>query len=152
VRLRTYVMGNSPINSHAHAHPQIQTQMLIRKHLCTCSPTNTHLSTGKEGTFFEGLAIAFDCEEDMLSALSKDTEAFRGKVVVIRCVCVCQCEFECVCVCVYVCVSVCQNRCVHCSRQCVVCQGMLFALPKGTQQAFRWHRCALQLCGCVFII
>ncbi|GMH36132.1 hypothetical protein BSKO_04000 [Bryopsis sp. KO-2023] len=40
--------------------------------------------TGKEGLHFSGPALCFDCEEDMLEALSKDTEAFRGKVVVIR--------------------------------------------------------------------
>lgn len=42
---------------------------------------------GKEGLLFEGGAIAFDCEEDMLAALSQDTEQFRGKVVVIRWAC-----------------------------------------------------------------
>jgi hypothetical protein len=30
-------------------------------------------------------ALCFDSEEDMLAALEKDTEKFRGKVVVIRC-------------------------------------------------------------------
>ena len=40
--------------------------------------------TGKEGTLFEGAALVFDCEEDMLAALSADPERFRGKVVVIR--------------------------------------------------------------------
>mmetsp|Transcript_9882 Transcript_9882/g.26829 ORF Transcript_9882/g.26829 Transcript_9882/m.26829 type:complete len:245 (+) Transcript_9882:64-798(+) len=40
--------------------------------------------TGKEGLVFSGEAIVFDCEEDMLAALSQDTEQFRGKVVVIR--------------------------------------------------------------------
>jgi hypothetical protein len=29
-------------------------------------------------------ALCFDCEEDMLAALEKDTEKFRGKVVIIR--------------------------------------------------------------------
>lgn len=29
-------------------------------------------------------ALCFDCEEDMIDALSKDTEQFRGKVVIIR--------------------------------------------------------------------
>jgi hypothetical protein len=29
-------------------------------------------------------ALCFDQEEDMLAALEKDTEKFRGKVVIIR--------------------------------------------------------------------
>lgn len=29
-------------------------------------------------------ALCFDCEEDMIEALAKDTEQFRGKVVIIR--------------------------------------------------------------------
>lgn len=40
--------------------------------------------TGKEGLHFKGHALCFDCEEDMLEALSKDIEPFRGSVVVIR--------------------------------------------------------------------
>lgn len=40
--------------------------------------------TGKEGLKFRGAARVFDCEEDMLDALSKDPNSFRGKVVVIR--------------------------------------------------------------------
>ncbi|WPT18210.1 Dihydroxy-acid dehydratase [Picochlorum sp. SENEW3] len=40
--------------------------------------------TGKEGLRFKGHALCFDCEEDMLEALSKDIEPFRGSVVVIR--------------------------------------------------------------------
>ena len=40
--------------------------------------------TGKEGLQFQGKAICFDCEEDMLEALSKDIEPFRNSVVVIR--------------------------------------------------------------------
>lgn len=42
------------------------------------------MTTGKEGLVFEGEALAFDCEEDMLEALSQDTNQFKGKVVVIR--------------------------------------------------------------------
>jgi len=40
--------------------------------------------TGKEGLLFEGRALVFDQEEAMLAALSADSEAFRGSVVVIR--------------------------------------------------------------------
>jgi len=40
--------------------------------------------TGKEGLQFTGKAICFDCEEDMLDAVSKDIEQFRNTVVVIR--------------------------------------------------------------------
>lgn len=40
--------------------------------------------TGKEGLEFEGNALCFDCEEDMLAALSADPNQFRGTVVVIR--------------------------------------------------------------------
>jgi dihydroxy-acid dehydratase len=40
--------------------------------------------TGKEGLIFEGKAICFDCEEDMLEALAKDPSVFKGAVVVIR--------------------------------------------------------------------
>lgn len=40
--------------------------------------------TGKEGLLFEGRALCFDCEEDMLAALERDQQQFRGSVVVIR--------------------------------------------------------------------
>lgn len=40
--------------------------------------------TGKEGLVFEGPALCFDCEEDMLEALAADAAPFKGKVVVIR--------------------------------------------------------------------
>eukprot|EP00877_Chromochloris_zofingiensis_P008312 jgi/Chrzof1/3734/Cz13g06290.t1 len=40
--------------------------------------------TGKEGLVFTGQALCFDCEEDMLDAVSKDPNQFRGKVIVIR--------------------------------------------------------------------
>jgi dihydroxy-acid dehydratase len=40
--------------------------------------------TGKEGLVFEGTAICFDSEEDMLAALSENTEQFKGTVIVIR--------------------------------------------------------------------
>lgn len=40
--------------------------------------------TGKEGLQFRGRARVFDCEEDMLDALSKDPSSFKGTVVVIR--------------------------------------------------------------------
>jgi len=40
--------------------------------------------TGKEGLQFQGKALCFDCEEDMLAAVSKDIEPFRNSVVVIR--------------------------------------------------------------------
>lgn len=40
--------------------------------------------TGKEGLHFEGEALVFEGEEDMLEALEADAEAFRNKVVVIR--------------------------------------------------------------------
>jgi dihydroxy-acid dehydratase len=33
--------------------------------------------TGKEGLVFEGKALCFDCEEDMLKALEKDQEQFK---------------------------------------------------------------------------
>lgn len=33
--------------------------------------------TGKEGTLFEGPARVFDSEEDMLAALSENTQAFK---------------------------------------------------------------------------
>ena len=40
--------------------------------------------TGKEGLRFEGDALCFDCEEDMVALVGEDPDAFRGKVVVIR--------------------------------------------------------------------
>jgi len=40
--------------------------------------------TGKEGLYFTGPARVFDQEESMLEALSKDTESFKGAVIVIR--------------------------------------------------------------------
>ena len=40
--------------------------------------------TGKEGLYFQGKARVFDCEEDMLEALSKDSNSFKGTVIVIR--------------------------------------------------------------------
>ncbi|KAJ9526536.1 acetohydroxyacid dehydratase [Haematococcus lacustris] len=40
--------------------------------------------TGKEGLKFKGAARVFDCEEDMLAALSKDSNSFKGKVIIIR--------------------------------------------------------------------
>lgn len=40
--------------------------------------------TGKEGLQFEGHALCFDCEEDMLEALAKDITPFKGAVVIIR--------------------------------------------------------------------
>lgn len=40
--------------------------------------------TGKEGLVFEGRALCFDCEEDMLETLSMNQEQFKGSVVVIR--------------------------------------------------------------------
>jgi dihydroxy-acid dehydratase len=40
--------------------------------------------TGKEGLRFEGKALCFDCEEDMIEALGKDPSQFKGTVVVIR--------------------------------------------------------------------
>ena len=40
--------------------------------------------TGKEGLFFQGPALVFDSEEDMLAALAANAESFRGTVVVIR--------------------------------------------------------------------
>jgi dihydroxy-acid dehydratase len=40
--------------------------------------------TGKEGLVFEGKALCFDCEEDMLYALEQDQQQFKGSVVVIR--------------------------------------------------------------------
>lgn len=40
--------------------------------------------TGKEGLEFEGRALCFDCEEDMIEALGQDPNQFRGTVVVIR--------------------------------------------------------------------
>jgi dihydroxy-acid dehydratase len=33
--------------------------------------------TGKEGLVFEGRALCFDCEEDMLAALERDQEQFK---------------------------------------------------------------------------
>jgi len=40
--------------------------------------------TGKEGLEFQGPARCFDCEEDMLDALSRDPSSLRGTVIVIR--------------------------------------------------------------------
>ncbi len=40
--------------------------------------------TGKEGLYFQGKARVFDCEEDMLDALSKDANSFKKSVIVIR--------------------------------------------------------------------
>ena len=40
--------------------------------------------TGKEGLRFEGTALCFDAEEDMLEALAADPSKFKGTVVVIR--------------------------------------------------------------------
>ena len=43
-----------------------------------------HDPSGKEGLYFRGKARVFDCEEDMLEALSKDQASFKGTVIVIR--------------------------------------------------------------------
>ncbi|GBF89576.1 dihydroxy-acid dehydratase [Raphidocelis subcapitata] len=40
--------------------------------------------TGKEGLRFEGKALCFDSEEDMLEALAADPSRFKGAVIVIR--------------------------------------------------------------------
>jgi len=40
--------------------------------------------TGKEGTCFTGPARCFDAEEDMMEAVLKDHESFKGAVIVIR--------------------------------------------------------------------
>ncbi|KXZ45218.1 hypothetical protein GPECTOR_57g508 [Gonium pectorale] len=40
--------------------------------------------TGKEGLKFEGEALVFDCEEDMITMVGAEPNKFRGKVVVIR--------------------------------------------------------------------
>ncbi|CAL5227315.1 g10253 [Coccomyxa viridis] len=40
--------------------------------------------TGKEGLVFEGPAKVYDSEEDMLAALSEDTSALKGAVIIIR--------------------------------------------------------------------
>jgi dihydroxy-acid dehydratase len=40
--------------------------------------------TGKEGLVFEGPALCYDCEEDMLAALEKDPSSLKGTVIVIR--------------------------------------------------------------------
>jgi dihydroxy-acid dehydratase len=40
--------------------------------------------TGKEGLYFKGFAKCYDSEEDMLEALAKDPESFKGSVIVIR--------------------------------------------------------------------
>jgi hypothetical protein len=141
-------------------HPSIHTHMLTHKYKRKCSSANIYAHAHPQThTFLQARKAPFLKASPSPLIVRKTcflhfqrTQRRSGAKSSSLGACVCQCEFECVCVCVYVCVSVCQNRCVHCSRQCVVCQGMLFALPKGTQQAFRWHRCALQLCGCVFII
>lgn len=36
--------------------------------------------TGKEGLLFEGEALVFDCEEDMIEMVGKEPNKFRGKV------------------------------------------------------------------------
>jgi len=40
--------------------------------------------TGKEGTRFQGPAMCFDAEEDLMAQVVKDHESLRGKVIVIR--------------------------------------------------------------------
>eukprot|EP00242_Pyramimonas_sp_CCMP2087_P006793 CAMPEP_0198219388 /NCGR_PEP_ID=MMETSP1445-20131203/74065_1 /TAXON_ID=36898 /ORGANISM="Pyramimonas sp., Strain CCMP2087" /LENGTH=612 /DNA_ID=CAMNT_0043896779 /DNA_START=74 /DNA_END=1912 /DNA_ORIENTATION=+ len=40
--------------------------------------------TGKEGLLFQGSALCFDSEEDMLAKLSEDPSIFKGTVIVIR--------------------------------------------------------------------
>ena len=40
--------------------------------------------TGKEGLYFKGFAKCYDSEEEMLDALSRDSESFKGSVIVIR--------------------------------------------------------------------
>lgn len=40
--------------------------------------------TGKEGLRFEGTALCFDSEEDMIEAMSQNPSQFKGTVVVIR--------------------------------------------------------------------
>merc|ERR1719356_1525638 len=40
--------------------------------------------TGKEGLVFEGPALCYDCEEDMLAALEKDPMSMKGAVIIIR--------------------------------------------------------------------
>jgi hypothetical protein len=41
------------------------------------APSAVGKITGKEGLVFEGKALCFDCEEDMLKALEKDQEQFK---------------------------------------------------------------------------
>ena len=40
--------------------------------------------TGKEGLYFKGFAKCYDSEEEMLDALSADSDSFKGSVIVIR--------------------------------------------------------------------
>lgn len=40
--------------------------------------------TGKEGLYFKGFAKVYDSEEAMLDALAKDSDSFKGSVIVIR--------------------------------------------------------------------
>jgi len=40
--------------------------------------------TGKEGLLFQGSALCFDSEEDMLAKLSENPSVFKGTVIVIR--------------------------------------------------------------------
>uniref|UniRef100_A0A7S0WX69 dihydroxy-acid dehydratase n=1 Tax=Pyramimonas obovata TaxID=1411642 RepID=A0A7S0WX69_9CHLO len=40
--------------------------------------------TGKEGLLFQGTALCFDSEEEMLAKLSEDPSKFKGTVIVIR--------------------------------------------------------------------
>ena len=39
--------------------------------------------TGKEGLVFEGRALCFNCEEDMIEALAKDPNQFRVSHIVV---------------------------------------------------------------------
>lgn len=58
---------------------------LTHTHTPHTTPHHTNMFAVQEGLYFKGIARVFDCEEDMLDALSKDPPSFKGTVIVIRC-------------------------------------------------------------------
>ena len=45
------------------------------------APSPVGKITGKEGLLFQGSALCFDCEEDMLAALEKDSSSFKARAL-----------------------------------------------------------------------
>jgi hypothetical protein len=86
--LRKDCVVEMPLHSLLTHNPSASTLVLDTRwsyySLCLCCSVSYPLPPGKEGLKFKGEALVFDCEEDMVEALAKDPNAFRGKVVIIR--------------------------------------------------------------------